>query len=83
MTQATIKVTGIGSMSVNTEASEVTLVGAIAADGSYVNTTTKKVSRNKKSANEAIKNENENYPNHFLKQLDGDNFILIDLDEDQ
>lgn len=53
MTQATIEITGLGPVEINTELNEVILVGALTISGDPVNCKTKKVSRNKKAAKEA------------------------------
>ena len=48
MNKATIEITGLGPVQINTELKEVRLVRAFTVSGDYVNVVKKKVSRNKK-----------------------------------
>lgn len=77
MTQATINVTGIGPVEINTTARSVVLAGALTAMyGIPVNCTTKAVSRNKKAAAAAAK-----VPSYiWLKEVPdhAGHFILVD-----
>ena len=59
MTQATVQILGIGAVTVDAPAGvrTINLVGAIAADGSFVNVKTLRVSRNAKAAKEAARND--------------------------
>ena len=59
MKQATVQILGIGAVTVDApaEARTIKLVGAIAADGSFVNVKTLRVSRNAKAAKEASRND--------------------------
>ena len=54
-TAATIEITGVGPVQINTELKEVRLVRALTASGDYVNVVKKKVSRNQKAAKKAAK----------------------------
>lgn len=77
MTQATIKISGIGPVEINTSAQSVVLAGALTAMyGIPVNCTTKAVSRNKKAAAAAAK-----VPSYiWLKEVPdhAGHFILVD-----
>lgn len=59
MTQATVHIPRIGAVTVDAPAGvrTINLVGAIAADGSFVNVRTLRVSRNAKEAKEAALND--------------------------
>lgn len=64
MSAATIELTGIGHVEINTEEKEVMFCGAMSADGQPVNCTSKKVSRSKANAAAAIKNRE-----HVLSEI--------------
>jgi len=76
MTQATIKITGIGPVEITTELAEVVLVGALTISGDPVNCKTKKVSCNPKAAKLAKQVEGtrlkEIKPGHFMLIEDND-----------
>ena len=72
-TQATVNITGIGPVEINTDAKKITLVGALTIRGDHVNCKSKKVSRNIKSAKQAQEIETV-----WLKDLNNDCFILIE-----
>lgn len=76
MTQATVNLTGIGPVEIDTELNEIKIVGALAIDGSYVNVKTKKVHRNKKAANQAREIETV-----WLKKLDDEHFLIVEKNE--
>lgn len=50
MVQATIYITGLGPVEINTDAAAVTLAGALTGRGRPINCKIKKVRRNKKAA---------------------------------
>lgn len=76
-TQATIEITGIGPVEINTELKEVVLVGALTITGDPANCKTKKVSRNQKAAKAAAKVETA-----YLKEIKPGYFMLIEDDDE-
>lgn len=77
MTQATIEITGLGPVEINTELAEVVLVGALTVSGDPVNCKTKKVSRNKKAAKLASQ-----VVAAWLKEIKPGYFMLIEDGDD-
>jgi hypothetical protein len=73
LTTATIEVTGIGPVELFTELPEVVLVGALTVSGDLANCKAKKVSRNKKAAQQAKQVEGA-----WLKEVKPGYFILIE-----
>jgi hypothetical protein len=73
MNKATIEITGLGPVQINTELKEVRLVRAFTVSGDYVNVVKKKVSRNKKTASLAALNRR-----FWLKELETGYFMLCD-----
>jgi len=70
MIQATINITPVGPVEIETNEREVVLVGALAIDGTPVNCVTKTVRRNKRDAKAAI------YPGFCLKEIKPGYFII-------
>lgn len=73
MTQATIEITGLGPVEINTELAEIVLVGALSISGDPVNCKTKMVSRNQKAAKAASQVETA-----WLKEIKPGHFMLIE-----
>ena len=72
-TSATIEITGVGPVRINTELKEVRLVRALTASGDYANVVEKKVSRNQKAAKKAALNYR-----HGLRELEAGYFMLCE-----
>lgn len=70
--QATIEITGIGPVEINTDLKEVVLVGALTTSGDPVNCQTKKVSRNQKAAKAAHEVD------AWLKEIKPGYFMLME-----
>lgn len=71
--QATIEITGIGPVGINTDLKEVVLVGALTIGGDPVNCQTRKVSRNQKAAKAAREIDAV-----YLKEIKAGHFILME-----
>lgn len=71
--QATIEITGIGPVEINTDLKEVVLVGALTISGDPVNCKTKKVSRNQKAAKAAHEVDTV-----WLKEIKPGYFMLME-----
>ena len=77
-TQATIMITGLGHVEIDTDLKEVVLVGALTIEGDPVNCKRKKVRRNQRAAKEAAEvrgtwlTEIKHKPGHFMLITDTD-----------
>ena len=76
MKQATVQILGIGAVTVDAPAGvrTIKLIGAIAADGSFVNVKTLRVARNEKAAKEAARNDAYD----LIKAADG-HYMLMQI----
>ena len=76
MTQATVHIPRIGAVAVDAPAGvrTINLVGAIAADGSFVNVRTLRVSRNAKAAKEASR-----YDAYDLVKVSEGHYMLMQI----